>query len=143
MTLPSLRLDRVRAYPPRVTAFTARFWSALDEGRLETTRCEACGARSFPPKPICPHCWGTSVGWAPLSGRGRLYSRTVVHAAPAAFRDEVPYAIGIVDLDEGLRLATRLVGDPAIGDPVEIVVLRYRDGSLFAAGPPGFVAPTA
>ena len=134
MTLPILRIDRPRSYPPRVTAFTARFWKALDEGSLQTTRCEACERLTFPPKPVCPHCWSDRVGWTPLSGRGKLYSRTVVHAAPAVFRAEVPYSVGIVDLVENLRIATGLAGNAAqIGDDVEIVVLRYSDGPLFAA----------
>jgi uncharacterized OB-fold protein len=59
----------------------------------------------------------------------------VIHAAPAAFRAETPYRVGIVDLHEGLRIATRIVGDPSpqIDGPVEIVVLNYLDGPLFAA----------
>ena len=73
----------------------------------------------------------------PLSGRGKLYSQTVVHAAPAVFRDEVPYRVGIVDLDESLRIATRVLAklEPKLDSVVEIVVLNYRDGPLFAARP--------
>ncbi len=75
----------------------------------------------------------------PLSGRGKLYSQTVVHAAPAVFQDEVPYRVGIVDLDEGVRIATRVLSErePALDAVVEIVVLNYRDGPLFGARPTG------
>ncbi|WP_433948322.1 Zn-ribbon domain-containing OB-fold protein [Brevundimonas diminuta] len=135
MTLPILSIDRSRAYPPRVTAFTRRFWDALAEGRLETTRCNGCDRLSFPPKPICPHCWSSDIGWTALSGRGRLYSRTVVHAAPAVFQPEAPYGVGVIDLDEGLRIATRVIGDPPpeLDATVELVVLSYSDGPLYAA----------
>lgn len=138
------RLERLpqtgeRAYPPRHSAFTAVFWEALREGTWQTTRCGACGHATFPPKPVCPHCWSTDMQWAPLGARGRLYSWTRIHAAPAVFAAESPYAVGIVDLDDGLRLACRLVETDNIpwtpGMPVEMVVLSYEDGPLFAARP--------
>jgi uncharacterized OB-fold protein len=137
VTLPIVEVDRRRSYPPRVSGFTQRFWAALEKGRLETTRCADCGRLTFPPKPFCPHCWSKSISWTALSGRGRLYSQSVIHAAPAAFRSEVPYRVGIVDLDEQLRIATRILCEtpPELETPVEIVVLRYVDGPLFAARP--------
>jgi uncharacterized protein len=137
MTMSSVTIDKPRSYPPRVTAFTRRFWNGLLEGRFETTKCDDCGKASFPPKPICPHCWSKSLSWITLSGRGKLYSQTVIHASPAVFRAETPYRVGIVDLDEGLRIATRIVseGEPKLDSAVELVVLRYSDGPLFAARP--------
>jgi uncharacterized protein len=133
--LEIIDIARSRAYPPRVSAFTRRFWDGLAEGRLQTTQCAACGRFSFPPKFFCPHCWHREVAWAPLSGRGRLYAATAVHAAPMVFRDEAPYRVGIVDLEEGLRLATRMLGAEAIplDAAVQLVALRYTDGALFAA----------
>jgi len=137
MSLIKLDVDADRAYPPRQSAFTREFWSALDEGHWITTRCRACARQTFPPKPVCPHCWSADVEWSALGARGRLYSWTRIHAAPAVFGAEAPYAVGIVDLDDGIRLACRLVerdgAAPRIGQPVEMVVLRYRDGPLFAA----------
>ena len=135
MTLAVLPVDRIRAFPPRMTKFTQVFWHGLAAGRFETTRCASCGRFSFPPKPFCPHCWSREIAWVPLAGRGRLYSQTVVHAAPAAFQHEAPYRVGVVDLDEGIRIATRVLADhePALDVVVEIVVLNYRDGPLFAA----------
>ena len=139
MSLVRLPVDADRAYPPRQSEFTREFWSALDEGRLITSRCQACARQTFPPKPVCPHCWSTQIEWRPLGARGILYSWTRIHAAPAVFAAEAPYAVGIVDLDDGIRLACRLVETGAtalrIGQPVEMVVLRYRDGPLFAARP--------
>lgn len=136
MTLPTINLDAKRSYPPRVTAFTKRFWEALGEGKFLATVCQACQQKAFPPKPICPHCWSNKVAWVDLSPTGELYSATTIHAAPAAFANEVPYRVAIVDLDDGLRIATKLIGDHVpLGSRVEIVVLQYRDGPLFAARP--------
>jgi len=137
MSLPIITIDRVRIFPPRMTDFSRRFWRSLAVGTFETTRCEACGLYSFPPKPFCPHCWSKQIVWSLLSGQGRLYSQTVIHAAPAAFMAEVPYRVGIVDLDENVRVATRILADeePRLDGPVEIVGLKYLDGPLFAARP--------
>jgi uncharacterized OB-fold protein len=137
MTLAVQIVDRPRAFPPRITEFTQAFWHSLAAGRFETTRCDSCERLTFPPKPFCPHCWSKQIAWVPLSGRGKLYSQTLVHAAPLVFQDEVPYRVGIVDLDEGLRIATRVLSEaePKLDIIVEIVVLLYRDGPLFAARP--------
>jgi uncharacterized OB-fold protein len=138
-TLEIVPIDAARTYPPRVTRFTATFWQALQEGQLKTTRCESCRRLSFPPKPVCPHCWTEGICWEPLSGVGTLYSWTRIHAGPAIFEPELPYPVGVVDLDAGIRLACRLYG--AAGTqwrcdmPVRMVALSYRDGPLMAACP--------
>jgi uncharacterized OB-fold protein len=136
-TLELIAVDRERSYPPRVTEFTQPFWQALSEGRLQTTRCRACARLSFPPKPICPHCWTDDVEWAQLGTRGRLYTWTRIHAGPEMFAHELPYEVGIVDLDAGLRVAVRLVlkpGQACVPDlAVRLVVLQFRDGPLLAA----------
>jgi uncharacterized protein len=131
--LPFLQMARKRPWPPRITAFTEPFWKALADGRLTTTCCDACELPTFPPKPYCPSCWSREMRWIPLSGRGRLYSRTVIHVVPAGFADEAPLHNGIVDLDEGLRVAARLIGDEPmpLDSVVQVVVLRYEDGPLF------------
>ena len=135
--LASQTIDRTRAFPPRMTEFTQQFWQGLASGDFQSTRCDDCARLTFPPKPFCPHCWSERVRWVPLSGRGKLYSQTVVHAAPMVFQDEVPYRVGIVDLDEGLRIATRVLAEaePKLDTAVEIVVLQYKYGPLFAARP--------
>ena len=101
-------------------------------GACITTRGRTSGRLTFPPKPFCPYDWGREVEWVDLSGRGKLYSQTVIHAAPAAFAREAPIRNGIVDLDEGLRVAARILGEPALDAAMECVVLRYADGPLFA-----------
>lgn len=135
--LPIVTTAGNRAYPPRVSAFTQTFWVGLGQGVWQTTCCNACRRQTFPPRPICPHCWSPDVRWSPLSSRGTIYSWTRIHAAPAVFAAEAPYAVGIVDLDAGIRVACRLLDAAGMewrcGLPVEMVVLQYQDGPLFAA----------
>ena len=136
MTLAVVRVDGRRPYPPRVSAFTQTFWSGLAEGRFLGTSCDACAKSSFPPKPFCPHCWSDRIEWIELAPRGTVYSSTVMHAVPTYFRHEAPYRVGIVDLDDGIRIATRVLGVEegfGVGARAEIVVLAYEDGPLFAA----------
>ena len=133
--IPVIAANRPHPYPPRVTEFTKTFWDALAEGRFITTASERTGQLTFPPKPIAPGSWDEDVKWVELSGRGILYSHTTIHASPAAFVDDLPYRICIVDLNEGLRIATRLIGDGEanIGGEVEIVAVRYDEHMSFAA----------
>lgn len=140
-SLPRIDMGGVRAYPPRRSGFTRTFWDGLSDGCWQTTCCNACGKATFPPKPVCPHCWSSDVDWKALGQRGTLYSWTRVHAAPAVFAAEAPYAVGIVDLDDHIRLACRLLEVEGrtlqVGMPVEMVWLAYQDGPLFAARPRG------
>lgn len=136
MTMTIIQVDHPRRYPPRVTEFTESFWSGLLRGEFRITRCAKCDMPSFPPKPICPHCWTYDVRWELIDTSGRLYSWTRVHAGPAVFAPDLPYAIGIVDLDMGLRLACPLHGeavDWSCGMAVRLVTLSFADGPFFAA----------
>jgi hypothetical protein len=139
MTLESIPVARRRSYPPRVSKFTEPFWGGLAKGKWQTTCCEACGKFTFPPKPICPHCWSDRMQWKDLGTRGTLYSWTRVHATPRVFTEEAPYTVCVVDLDMGLRIATRMIGQDGVefrcGMPMELVVLQFEDGPLFASRP--------
>ena len=135
MSLPVIEVTGRRPLPPRVTPFSERFWSGLDRGRFETTRCDSCQRLTFPPTPICRACGSQAPRWVPLSGRAKLYSCTVVHAAPSLFSSHAPYPVAIVDLEEGVRLVAGVLPNtavPGLDDPCELVVTRYEDGPLFA-----------
>ncbi|MEL3888930.1 OB-fold domain-containing protein [Ferrovibrio sp. MS7] len=133
------RREYARPMPPRVSAITQPFWQGLEQGRFCTTRCQACGKLSFPPKDFCPHCWSEQVAWEDLPPGGRIYSHTTVHIVPRRFRIEAPYSLALVDLDAGLRLMLPLLeplpddGPSAIGRRISLVVLQYSDGPLFGA----------
>ena len=135
-TLPEFTMNGARPFPPRVSAFTRPFWEALAAGRLITTRCTACGTLSFPPRNLCRECWSRNLEWVPLAPHGRLYSFTRVHVVPGAFSADAPYAIGIVDLADGVRLMCRMMGEVSaahLDGPAQMALLRYDDGPLFGA----------
>ena len=139
MSLAIISIDRERASPPRVTPLTEPFWTSLAQGEFKVTHCKTCGLMSFPPRRFCRHCWSRDTEWRTMSGKGRLYSHTYIHALPEIFASEpAPLHVGIVDLDEGVRIALPIVGDVDTLDvPIELVVLAYKDGPLFGARPIG------
>jgi len=146
MNIPVLRSDTSRPYTPRVSFFTRKFWTGLSEGRLLTTFCEDCGHLTFPPKAHCPSCWARQVNWRDLRGQGRLYSYTINHVAPRKLRDQAPYAVGIVDLDEDVRVFCRLLDEPTmddIGSAIQMVAIIHADGPLFAARLTSRISPSA
>jgi len=92
---------------------SAPYWAAAHEGRLVVQRCTRCGAHQLYPRDRCISCRGP-VEWVDASGRGTVYSFTVIrqnHQRP--FRDQIPYVVALVDLEEGPRVMTNVVGcDP-------------------------------
>lgn len=123
---------------PEYSSFTGTFRQGLEAGKFMTTRCAACGELTFPPKQRCPDCWSGDMKWTGLTGRGILYARTTIHAAATQFRDQVPYSVGIVDLEEGIRLVTGLIDDPVRMEndtAIMLVILSCDDGLSFAARP--------
>jgi len=112
---------------PVPTPETRPFWDAARRHQLCLPRYRGCGTLIFFPRAVCPHCLGGELDWERLSGRGTLHTFTVVHRGLRGFPLGPPYVIAIVELAEGPRLMTNLVGieaDPArirIGMPVEVV----------------------
>ena len=133
----TINLNCEHPYPPRKTPFTTTFWNALAEGRFVTTQVADGGPPTFPPREFDPESWDRNIEWVELSGRGKLYSLTSIHAAPEAFKNFAPYQIAIVDLEDGPRLATTFLGPVTtpLDSPVEIVAVRYTDEVSFAARP--------
>jgi uncharacterized OB-fold protein len=88
------------------------FRAGLARGDLLLQKCEACGKLNMYPRHACPHCQSLSLGWQPSAGRGVLHSFTVLRmGAPEGFEKDLPYALGVVKLDEGVQLLGRLVAD--------------------------------
>ncbi len=108
------------------------FYEAAAEGRLLYQECAACGHRQFYPRPVCTAC-GETPTWAEASGRGQIYTFTVVrqfHASP--FKDELPYVVAMIELDEGVKMFGGVTDcapeDARIGLPVEAYAVRVEDG---------------
>jgi uncharacterized OB-fold protein len=98
---------------PRPAPESLPFWEAARAHRLQLPRCNACSRHWFPPARRCPHCLSSDLVWVEASGRGRIYSFVVFHRVyHPAFESDVPYVVAIVELDEGPRLLTNIVGTP-------------------------------
>ena len=95
------------------------WFDAAREGRLLLQRCNTCGAYRYPLWPRCNACWETTWSWTDASGRGTLFSWGRIHRVyDPSMQDEVPYLIAIVELAEGPRLQTRLVGTEPPAPPL-------------------------
>jgi uncharacterized OB-fold protein len=91
---------------------TASFWSALRDRRLLVKKCSACESFHFYPRVLCPHCHSDRVDWVEASGRGEIYTYTVARRpAGPSFKNDVPYVVALVKLDEGPRMMTNIVCD--------------------------------
>lgn len=118
---------------------TGEFWAGVDRGELVRPVCGACGRSFFVPQIACPHCQSTDWAYEASSGRGVVYSHSVVHRPPdEAF--EAPYVIAIVDVAEGWNLMTWIVDvDPSevtIGMQVEVRFVPGPDGARLPAFAP-------
>ncbi len=100
------------------------YWQLTRELGFTLPRCEDCGSFHFYPRPACPACGSERVAPQPASGRGQVYSHSVVYRAPSpAYAADVPYVVAIVATDEGPHLMTRIVGM----DPEAVAIgLRVR-----------------
>jgi len=110
---------------PRPTAETKPFWEGCARGVVRYQCCADCGTVQLIPRSLCASCQSTSMRWNDSAGYGRIVTYTTVHRAPTpAFREEAPYVIAIVDMEEGFRLMTNVAGGPAaapaIGQRVRI-----------------------
>ena len=95
---------------PVPTPETKHFWEGTRAGELRLQRCNGCRHTYFPPRPFCPKCASRSVAVVKASGKGKLFSY-VIHHRPAPGVTP-PYAIAVVELDEGPRMMTNVVGCP-------------------------------
>lgn len=88
-----------------------RYWDAASKGTLLIKNCRRCRRPYFYPRDHCPRCWSTDTEWIEASGRGTVYTFTVVHQNDLPpFNERVPYVVAVVDLDEGVRMTTNIEG---------------------------------
>jgi uncharacterized OB-fold protein len=81
-----------------------QFYKSLSQGKLMAGKCLNCGKIHLPPRPLCDNCYGAQFEWTQISNKGKLLTYTVIHIAPTQFQNLTPYAIGIIELDNGLKL---------------------------------------
>lgn len=103
---------------PRPTAETRPFWEGCTAGVVRYQSCPKCGTVQAIPRSLCANCQHTELTWHDSAGFGRVLTHTTVYRAPTpAFREEAPYVIAIIDMDEGFRLMANVAGG---GAPVAI-----------------------
>ncbi len=96
---------------PEPNETTRPFWEGTRAHQLRLQRCRDCRKHIFYPRAVCPFCLSEHLEWVTASGRARVYSYTVVRRAMhPGFREDVPYVLAIVELEEGPRLTTNIVG---------------------------------
>ena len=114
---------------PVRTEENARYWDSAQRHALELQRCGGCGRFRYPVADSCPYCLSPEVEWQPVSGKAAVYSFIIVHQRyDPSFADELPYNVAVVELDEGPRLVTNIVGcrneDIRVGMPL---MITYED----------------
>lgn len=114
---------------PEITPVNQPFWDGARAGRLMMQKCKDCSSWIFCPRPICVECNSDRLEWVPVSGRGKVFSFTVIREvvgdALRGFGPEIPYVTAWVDLDDGPRFCSNIIGCPIdkvkIGMDVEVV----------------------
>ena len=119
---------------PRATAESRPFWDAAQQQKLLLQHCRACGKFWFPPSARCHHCLSPDFAWEEVSGEGRIYSFVVYHRLyHPAFEQDLPYVVALIELREGPRLLTNIVGAPwqnvRCDQPVHVVFETATPGA--------------
>ncbi|MCR4400151.1 MAG: Zn-ribbon domain-containing OB-fold protein [Syntrophomonadaceae bacterium] len=118
---------------PQPSPVSRVFWEKAAQGELWLQKCQHCQRFIFYPRAVCPGCLGEELEWQPVSGRGRVYSFTVVHRTDLpGFADELPYVYAIIELEEGPRMISNVTGCPvdqvSIGMPVQVSFEEVAEG---------------
>ena len=119
---------------PAIAPDTEEFWSATAQGRLLLRHCDDCDTVIWYPRPFCPACGGFNTSWTQASGRGTVYAFTIVHrSGMPGWREARPYVVAYVELEEGPRVMTNIVGcepdDVRVGMAVSVVFHDTGEGS--------------
>ena len=118
-------MSQLPAPRPLVTSANEAFWNATAQGRLVLQKCSSCGTVAWPHRRHCPACWTETLVEFDASGRGTVYSFTIVRKGQMDYKDAAPFVIAYVELDEGPRVMTNIVEcEPdkvTVDMPVEVV----------------------
>lgn len=112
----------------------SRYWREIPQRyRLEANRCTKCRKTFFPPRLVCPDCKSQKFEKTRLAEAGKVLTYTIIHVPPQGFGDQAPYAVGIVELDDGVKLTAQIVDcdfeDIQIGQRVKIEFRKVFTGS--------------
>jgi len=81
-----------------------QFYKFVSERRLMAAKCKKCGTMLLPPRPMCTKCFSSDLEWIELKNKGKLLTYTVIHVSSKQFESLIPYAVGIVKLEDGPKL---------------------------------------
>ena len=117
---------------PAIQPWTEEFWKATKKHKLLIQECSDCKEKIFYPRKACPECWSSNLGWAEASGKAKVYTYTVtMDMVEPKFVPDLPYVLALVDLEDGIRMMTRIVEcdpkDVEIGMDVEVVFEDITD----------------
>ncbi|MFQ5666119.1 MAG: Zn-ribbon domain-containing OB-fold protein [Candidatus Binatia bacterium] len=120
---------------PQPDDVTRPFWDACARRMLCFQQCATCGYRWLPASVLCPRCWAADTQWVQSGGSGTVFSYAVYHRAyHPAFKPLLPYAAAVVELSEGPRLVTNVVGaapqDIRVGMPVQLEFIEVEQSVL-------------
>jgi uncharacterized protein len=106
------------------------FWDEMKNHKFMLQYCNDCQKFIFYPRIICPHCYSENTSWKETSGQGKIESYTVIHRAMPPFKDEAPYVLGIIQLNEGVKMLSRVINERdevAIGKNVSVVYQKIEE----------------
>jgi uncharacterized OB-fold protein len=89
-----------------------QFYKFISQGKLMAAKCSKCGKILLPPRPLCNVCFSQDFTWVEVKGQGKLLTYTIIHVAAPQFQALAPYAVGIVQLENGLKLPGMISGVP-------------------------------
>jgi len=102
----------VRKMTEEISFTTESFYKFVREKKLMGAQCNKCGQITLPPRPMCPKCLSKDLKWKESPLKGKLLTYTVIHVSPQQFQSMAPYAVGIVELENGAHLPGMIKGTP-------------------------------
>ena len=127
-----MTMEEIIAIPPQPTKASAPYWEGCNRGELLLAKCNDCTRPFYYPRILCPHCGSQNLGWLKASGTGTVWSFTHVHVSfyGKRWESQLPYTPVLIDLDEGVRMMSRLVGEGRdnvkIGDKVKVEFIEVE-----------------
>lgn len=113
---------------PEITPLTQPFWEAAKRHELHLQKCNRCRNYQWYPRYLCSHCGSRNMEWKKVSGKGRVYSFTIIRQVVAnspAFQRDIPFVVALIELNEGPRMYSNVIGckpeDVRVGMNVEVV----------------------
>jgi uncharacterized OB-fold protein len=118
---------------PDVSGEEKTFFDFCRQRRLAIQYCATCDSHVFYPRSVCPTCWESSLEWVDASGRATVFTFTIQHRESPGYEGQAPYVLAMVELEEGVRMMTRIVAEPervTIGMPVHVAFATIGDGDF-------------